>query len=263
MAQSAPLVKTPVRLITIPGSHCCEKARWALTRLQIPFVEEPHMPPFHRFETRRVGGQSVPVLVTKTEVLTDSQDILRWVDKKASEKAKLYPTNPENRQQIEELVKSFDSVLAPAVRQWCYFYILDQAQLVRPVWCQGAPWFERLLFPVMYSRIRSKVIQGYKINAQSASAAYDLICKTFQTVERLLSDGRTYLVGEEFSAADLTFAALAALLVMPERYSGAHPEFGQLPSEMIVKIQAFRETIAGKFVLRLYEQDYAVQRLAG
>ena len=40
------------RLITIPVSHYCEKTRWALKRLQIPFVEERHMPPFHRFATR-------------------------------------------------------------------------------------------------------------------------------------------------------------------------------------------------------------------
>lgn len=263
MAQLVSLVKMPVRLITIPESHYCEKARWALTRLRIPFVEEPHMPPFHQFATRRVGGQSVPVLVTETEVLTNSEAILRWVDKHASQEVKLYTANLESRQQIEELVTLFDSVLAPAVRQWCYFYILNQAQLVQPLWCQGTPWFERLLFPVMYGRIRSSIVQGYTINPESAEAAYELICKTFRTVERLLSDGRAYLVGEAFSAADLAFAALAAPVVMPEECGGVHLKFSQLPSQMTVKIQAFRETLAGKFVLRLYEeQERQVQHLA-
>jgi glutathione S-transferase len=36
-----------LRLITIPVSHYCEKARWALTKLKLPYVEEAHMPPFH------------------------------------------------------------------------------------------------------------------------------------------------------------------------------------------------------------------------
>jgi glutathione S-transferase len=146
--------KIPVRLITIPVSHYCEKTRWALTKLQIPFVEERHMPPFHRFVTRkipmgsnsivvaetenhtsalnrfifqRVGGQSVPVLVTQTGVLTNSEDISRYVDALASDKTKLYPTDPVQLQKIEELVKLFDSVLAPAVRQWFYFYAFDQS----------------------------------------------------------------------------------------------------------------------------------------
>lgn len=103
MVQQISCPETPVRLIVIPVSHYCEKARWALTRVQIPFVEERHMPPFHRLATgrckqpnlvvteterrmspfnrfisRRVGGQSVPVLVTQTSVITSSEEILRY-----------------------------------------------------------------------------------------------------------------------------------------------------------------------------------------
>lgn len=258
MVQSIPSVKTPIRLITIPGSHYCEKARWALARLQIPCVEEPHMPPFHQFATRRVGGQSVPVLVTETEVLTDSEAILRWADHNLSKPLKLYAENPPEQQRIEELTRLFDASLGPAVRQWCYFYILDQAQLVKPLWCHGSPWFEGLLFPLLYGQLRSRIIQGYIINPDAAEAAYVLICKIFKTVESLLSDGQTYLVGEQFSAADLTFAALAAPVVMPEG-NQALPAFDQLPSQMIVKAQAFRETPAGKFVLRLYEKHRRIE----
>ncbi|XHX80592.1 MAG: glutathione S-transferase family protein [Stenomitos frigidus ULC029] len=254
MTQLTPLVKRPIQLVTIPGSHYCEKARWALSRLPISWVEEPHMPLFHQFATRRLGGQSVPVLVAETDILTNSEEILRWTDKNISEQSKLYPANSDDRQQIEALVALFDSGLGPAVRQWCYFYILDRPRLVKPVWCQGVPWFERLLFPVLYRPIRSKIVQGYKINPKAAEAAYDRICKTFKAVEALLNDGQTYLVGEHFSAADLTFAALASPVIMPEGDGMALPDFDQLPSQMTAKIQAFRETPAGKFVLRLYER---------
>ncbi len=258
MAKSGSLVKTPARLLTIPGSHYCEKARWALKKLQIPFVEEPHMPPFHQFATQRVGGKSVPVLITEAEVLIDSAEIVRWADQHTSE-TKLYSADSEKRQQIEQLMTLFDSVLAPAVRQWCYFYILDDPQLVQLLLCQGVPWFERLLFPALYGRLRSRITQGYRINSASVAAAYELICKTFKTVENLLSDGQTYLVGEEFSAADLTFAALAAPVVMPETYGGVNLEPSQLPPPMAAKIQAWRETLAGTFVLRLYEEERTVK----
>jgi glutathione S-transferase len=273
--------QNPARLITIPVSHYCEKARWALIRAQIPFSEERHMPPFHRlatqqvsnqfgsrvlttterntsplnrFVSRRIGGQTVPILVTATGILTSSVEILRWVDTIASDQAKLYPSNPEVRQRVEKLVTVFDSVLAPAVRQWVYFHILSQAQLVRPLWCQGVPWFERLLFPLVFRWMGSNVFEMYKINAKSVVEAYERICETFKMVESLLIDGRTYLVGEQFSAADLTFVTLAAAAVMPMGYGIALPELSQLPSQMSVDIQAFRETRAGKFVLRLYEE---------
>ena len=281
MPQSIPRLEIPVRLITIPVSHYCEKTRWALIRSQIPFIEERHMPPFHRFATRqvnkqsgsglvsesesnmssvnrfvsrRLGGQSVPVLVTETEVLTDSEEILRWVDKNASDQAKLYPADSENRQQIEELVNLFDSVLAPAVRQWFYFHIFNHAQLLQPLWCQGVPWFERLLFPAVFRWMRSNVFQMYIIDPTSTLEAYECIYKTFKMVENLLGDGRAYLVGEQFSAADLTFATLAAGVVMPAGYGVVLPELSTLPSQMTANIQAFRETLAGKFILRLYEE---------
>jgi glutathione S-transferase len=177
MVQLTSNLAMPPRLITIPVSHYCEKTRWALTRLQIPFVEERHMPPFHRFATQRivkrsdsddrpeteknlslinrligqqVGGQSVPVLITQAETLKSSDEILRYVDAIASPELKLYPTHPEHRQQVENLVKSFDTVLGPAVRLWVYFYIMDRPNLLQPLWCEGVPWFERLLFPIVF-----------------------------------------------------------------------------------------------------------------
>jgi glutathione S-transferase len=279
MIQMTPPVKQPVCLIAIPVSHYCEKIRWALTRSEIPFVEERHMPPFHRFATRRVGrktelvteaerhlspinrfvsrfvgGQSVPVLITEIGILTNSKEILKYVDAITSDRSKLYPTDPENRQQVENLVETFDSLLAPAVRQWFYFYTFNRTQLIQPLWCQGVPWFERIFFPIVFRWMRSNVFQMYTINVESTAAAHESICKIFEMVESLLTDGRTYLVGDRFSAADLTFATLAAAVVMPIGYGVKFPGLNELPSQMVANIKVFRETIAGKFVLSLYQE---------
>lgn len=287
MVQIKPQGENPVCLITIPVSHYCEKIRWALTRSQIPFVEKRHMPPFHRFATRRVGrqteltteterqlspvnrfvsqfvgGQSVPVLITEKSILTSSKEILKYVDAIAAGRSKLYPTDHENRQQVENLVETFDSLLAPAVRQWFYFHTFNQAQLIRPLWCQGVPWFERIFFPIVFRWMRSSVFQMYTINVESTVAAHESICKIFEMVESLLVDGQTYLVGDQFSAADLTFATLAAAVVMPTGYGVKFPELSKLPPQMVANIQVFRKTIAGKFVLNLYqEHERKVQQL--
>jgi len=215
---------------------------------------ERHMSPINRFVSQLVGGQSVPVLVTQTDILTNSEDILRYVDAIASDETKLYPTDWEKRRQVEKFVELFDLVLAPAVRQWFYFYVFNQAQLVQPLWCQGVPWFERLLFPIVFRWMRSNVFQMYTINAASATAAYEQICEIFETIESDLRDGRPYLVGDRFSAADLTFATLAAAVVIPSGYGVALPDLSKLPSQMATNIKAFRETLAGKFVLRLYQE---------
>jgi glutathione S-transferase len=260
-----------------------------MTRLRIPFVEERHMPPFHRFATRQigkrsssgsvpaternmspinqfvvqqVGGQTVPVLITETAVLKSSDEILSYIDAISPNELKLYPINPEHRKQVGELVDVFDSVLAPAVRLWAYSYIVGQAHLLQPLWCQGVPWFERLLFPVVFPWMRATVFQMYSISDASVIAAYESIRQIFETVGSLLADGRIYLVGDQFSAADLAFATLAAAVVLPPEYGVKLPELGQLPDPMANRIQQFRETLGGKFVLRLYqEHEREVQRL--
>src|ERR1700728_3679182 len=54
-----------LRLITIPISHYCEKARWALDRVGLPYREERHVQGIHQLAARRAGGGvTVPVLVT-------------------------------------------------------------------------------------------------------------------------------------------------------------------------------------------------------
>src|SRR5690348_3529366 len=50
-------------LVTIPFSHFCEKARWALDHARVAYREEGHGPGLHRLATRRAGGRhTVPVL---------------------------------------------------------------------------------------------------------------------------------------------------------------------------------------------------------
>ena len=62
-----------LRLVTIPISHYCEKARWALERAGIKYREERHVQGIHRIAARRAGGgATVPVLVTPDGVLGDS-----------------------------------------------------------------------------------------------------------------------------------------------------------------------------------------------
>jgi glutathione S-transferase len=76
--------------------------------------------------------------------------------------------------------------------------------------------------------------------------------------ERHMPDGRAYIVGDQFSAADLTFATLAAavvvVVVFPTGYGVIMPELSELPAPMTANIQAFRKTLAGQFVLNLYEE---------
>ena len=243
----------PFRLITIPVSHYCEKVRWVLDYLKLPYVEEPHMPPFHRLATTKFGGKSAPVLVTKDGNFTDSTDILKYLDSIVDSNAKIYSTTVEKCQQIEEIEEFFDEELATAIRQWGYFNAIDRKKIIQEKWCQGVPLIEKLLFPVVYPPMRSVVKKKYHVNAESAAQAYEKIKSIFAKVNNLLADGRNYLVGDQMSAADISFASLAAPILQPPQHPSNSSNSPQLPAKMLSEIKTIQETTAGQFALNLYD----------
>src|SRR3954447_25848164 len=69
------------RLFTIPISHYCEKARWALDRAGLEYVEERHVQGVHQLVSRRHGGAgTLPLLVTSEGVFNQSEWIVRYAD---------------------------------------------------------------------------------------------------------------------------------------------------------------------------------------
>jgi glutathione S-transferase len=243
------------QLITFRISHYCEKARWALDRIGFPYVEDCHLPPLHRLKTTPLGGSSVPVLVTDAAIFKDSADILKHLDAVAPPHLKLYPDAPELRHEVERLEAKFNRKLGVLTRQWGYFYALQNRSVMQQLWCESVPTWEKLLFPVLFPVARRLVHSSYNVHRESALAAYRRTQQIFRVVSDRLSDGRQYLVGDCFSAADLAFASLSAPGKTPPEYGGVFPELNQLPDEMVEQIQTLRETVAGQYALRLYQEE--------
>ena len=244
-------MSTNLRLITIPISHYSEKVRWALEYLQIPFQELPHMPPFHRGVTKKYGGTSVPVLVTETVTLADSTDILRYLD--TLKPGKLYPTEPELQALSTELEALFNQTLGVHTRRWGYSYILNP-QMVYPKWTQGVPIWEKLLFPIVFPKVKPIVLKSIDVTETSAIESYREIGRIFDRVSQILADGRKYLLGDRFSAIDLTFAALAAPMIQPPEHHISPTPIAELPIQMQTEIRTCQATSAGEFGLRLYRE---------
>jgi glutathione S-transferase len=92
-----------------------------------------------------------------------------------------------------------------------------------------------------------------KIDAGGAARSLDRVREVFSEVGDRLADGRLYLVGSAFSAADLTFAALAAPVLLPSNYGSPLPSRDELPDGMLQVVEEFRATPAGEFALKMYE----------
>ena len=237
------------RLITIPISHYCEKARWALERAEIPYREEPHLQAIHCVHVWRAGrGRTAPVLVTADVVLTDSTDILRWIDGRSD--LGLYP-DPE----AAALETHFDDELGPHGRRWMYHRILERSDLVREYGVAGVPRWERLALPALLPLMRRLISRLLEVDDATAADSRERVRAVFEEVAERLSDGRSFLCGDAFTAADLTFAALAAAVLVPARYGVPLPQPELLPEPFAAEVRTLREHPAGRFALRLYDQE--------
>ncbi len=241
------------RLITLALSHYCEKARWALDHAGIDYVEEPHVPLLHRRHTRRAGASTVPVLVTSEKTWPDSSAIVRYADEHARA-GRLLPTNAGLRQDAVEMEQVLDRELGPHARRWAYGQLLDQVSTLVPHMAAGTPAMERLLAPVLVRIARPMIRRGYRVDAATAAKSLQRVRDVFAKIDARLADGRPYLVGETFSAADLTFASLAAPVLLPPDYGGSLPRIEDVSEEMRQAVGEFRATRAGRFALAMYEK---------
>ncbi|WP_322081099.1 glutathione S-transferase family protein [Burkholderia sp. BCC1972] len=241
-------------LITMPHSHYSEKARWALDRLELPYREQPHVPLLHRLATVPNGGSSVPLLLHRGARFTDSTDILVHIDLLHGGDC-LYPRDVDSRPEVEALETQFDEVLGPHTRRWAYAQLLPERSLLLHVMSRGVPRFEAALLPVILPGVVRLIRATLRITPDSATRSIERVRSVFDEIDGRLADGRRFLVGERFTAADLTFAALAAPVLFPSGYRAAYPALDHVPAAMRDEALRLRDTAAGQFALRLYLEE--------
>ena len=241
-------------LITMPHSHYAEKARWALDRLSLPYTEEAHVPLLHRLATRRRGGRSVPVLVHGPRRCIDSTDILLYADSVCGGD-RLYPREAGQRAEVEALEERFDEVLGPHTRRWAYAQLLPHTKLLRWMMSRGVPQYEAVLLSPIMPVVTSLIRKAFRITPDSAQRSLQRVREMFQEVDERLKDGRPFLVGGRLSAADITFASLAAPVLLPVGCRAAYPSVEEVPGAMREVVYSFRDTAAGQFAGNLFARE--------
>jgi glutathione S-transferase len=233
------------------SSHFNEKARWALDFKRVPHIRYSLIPGFHVPVVKRMTGKThVPVLKLNGTAITDSSRIIEALERAYPEPA-LYPADPEQRRSALELEDFFDEELGPYIRRWIFHVILPYPKFVRAAFVSHASPAAQLAQRAMSPLIGAIMRRQMKINPATAEVAR---AKTIAAMDRLTRELQPsgYLVGDGFTVADLTAAALLSPLVRPPEfpYKAAAP----IP-EPFAKIRDSLSTHpAFQWTLRTYHQ---------
>jgi glutathione S-transferase len=244
------------RLITIPISHYCERARWALDFAGVPYVEEQHLQGLHLPYALRAGqNRTLPILVTDREgALADSALVVEFAHRNARPERGLYPEDPALRAEVEALEREFAGPLGVEGRRVMYYFLFRWGRGALTFNGADAPRWERGFFraalPIMTHALRRHL----GVNERSMFRGRAIVQDVFDRVAERLSDGRRYLVADRFTAADLTFATMAAAATCPPDYAVQLPSMAELPDEARQYFEHFRSLPAGRFALRMFAE---------
>lgn len=206
-----------IKLLEFPHSHYCEKARWALDYKGIPFESVPIMPGLHMITVRRYATHtSVPVLLRDGEAVQGSCQIISYLDEQFPDRS-LTPTDPRMKQTCLKMEMAMDDQLGENIRRILYHRLLAYPDFIRHCFTHPMPVYKQWIFSLLYPALRYAIYHTYSLSDAAADQALQTFALAMQELQRQL-DHRSYLVGDQFSRADLTVAAMLAFINMPTEH---------------------------------------------
>jgi glutathione S-transferase len=181
-----------IKLITMYGSPWSERARWAFAFKGLPYEKENYEPGIDEEKIKKLTGQAlVPVLITDRKVIPDSTAILEWLEDTRPEPA-LLPRSERDRAQVTLWEELMIGVLGPHART---LIIGRELRINDPEAQRSGKYFAEKYGHSPYMEEQAKLT----------------LRRVLLSLKQTLS-GRQYLVGDAFTRADLTAAAMLMLL---------------------------------------------------
>jgi len=190
-------------------SHFNEKARWALDYKGIEHVRHSLLPGPQKPRMQKLSGQEqTPVLRWDGEVIAGSAAIIDYVERRAPHPA-LYPSDTTLLRRALAVQARFDDEVGPAIRLAMFHELLAEPRYFVSMFTVGQPVLARIGYRAVFPLIRVLMTREMKITAENAEKA---VVTTRRALELVAEESRSsgYLVGDGFTVADLTAAALLA-----------------------------------------------------
>jgi glutathione S-transferase len=201
----------------LPLSHYSEKVRWALDYKAVPHDRHAPVGGYHiavALALTRGRHYTFPIMQLDGRRIPDSTAIIAALEQRYPDPP-LYPADPEQRQTALALEAWFDEHLGPPIRRYVFHALRADRDLFDELAAQQVPPPLR-----RYRRLAgtyARAFTGTRFQTVSDDKAAAARNDTLAALDRLESElgANQYLVGEQFTVADLTAASLFYPLVLP------------------------------------------------
>ena len=218
-------------------SNFNEKARWALDHKRIPHRRRSLLPMGPRSLWFSRGDGTLPVLDLDGERIVDSTRIITALEERHPDPS-LYPADPAEREQALALEDYFDEHAGHDVRRVGFVEWRDEKGFGAKVFTAGQPAAVGFAIRRLESAVRPVLWwlsdRRYGFDRESFERSRAAIAAALDRIEAERGDG-DYLVGQSFTVADLTAAALLYPLAWPDEYQYDLPD--RPPSRFLDSVQ--------------------------
>jgi glutathione S-transferase len=228
-----------------------EKARWALDYKGIPHKRHSVFPGMQAARARilRGGTSTLPVIDIDGKRIGDATKIIEELERRWPDPP-LYPADPDERQKALKLEDFFDEHCGHELRRVIFDPLLEHPELMAEATGsdkrRGASAM-KLFYPVFNRAVRHK----YTINEETAAEARATVVAAMDRIESELGPSG-YLVGDSFTVADLTAAAILSPLVRPPEFPYHQVDPARDPEDLKRWRETLTERPAFKYVLEMY-----------
>ena len=236
-----------LKLYQFPISHFCEKVRWALEYKQLEYKKINLLPGLHIKKARKLSGKAhLPILVDKSRVINESSEIIDYLDAINSDN-QLTPKDETLKIEAMRWEEFANQKLGPDVRGLCYNTLLDYPEITIPFFATNGPWYGNLFLKYTFPKMSIKMREFMELNDKNVLLIRRRLTKAINKLYQHTQQYE-YLVGNQFSRADLTVAALLAPLCKPQKYGLEWPE--EYPEPLRSTIEEFGNKL--DWVNRIY-----------
>lgn len=244
-----------------------EISRWILNINQIQHIEKRYNPKHAVNKVNQLSGSdgfgNNPVMESTDSLIFSPESFVQYYDDKIPEYRKLIPSNHEKANEVIGLYNLFTQELNTAVWQYVYTELFRDKSSAKSFLKLDASLWQKLGITFRFGSYKKSLSKEWDIDDKDPIVFLVKIQKIIDQVSDLLSDGRKYLGGDGFSAADIAFASVVAPVILPVEYGGSMYKLNEISEELRQQIFTLRATPAGQYVLGLYQDERPINLSLG